>query len=319
MANNFTNGYATIFMKVLDELMVQEAVTGWMEQNAGQVQYNGGKTVKVPKMTMSGLGNYSRSTGYPAGDVSLEYETFTMTQDRGRKLSVDSMDVNETNFIPNASKVASEFQREHVVPEIDAYRISKLATLAITADESCEYSYTVAKATILDKFLSLLGATKKAGFRNQPLVAFATTDAVTALESAAGDKIRAATFSQGGLNFTVPSINGCPIIEVDDSRMVSAINIKSDGWEKGSSAADINFMIIPRKAPIAISKQNKGKFFTPDENQDADAWVYDYRRYHDLWVMDNKVNGIAVNFKDSKPSGQSGQSGASGASGSSGQ
>ena len=300
MANNFTNGYATLFQKVLDELMVQEAVTGWMEGNAGQVIYNGGKDVKIPKMSMSGLGNYDRATGYPVGDVALEYETKTMTQDRGRKLSVDAMDVDETNFIPSASKVASEFQRIHVVPEVDAYRLSALATMAIAADKSCEYGYTVAKETILDKVLAAITASNKAGFRDVPKMIHMTDDAYAALMSAAGDKLRTVTFSQGGIDFEVPSINKNPIIVTDEARLVSAITVGADGWEKGASAKDINFMVIPRNVPIAISKQDKGKFFTPDENQDADAWIYAYRRYHDLWAMDNKVAGIAVNFKDAE-------------------
>ena len=59
-------------------------------------------------------------------------------------------------------------------------------------------------------------------------------------------------------------------------------------------------MIIPRSVPIAISKQDKMKIFTPEENQSADAWIVDYRRYHDVWTMDNKVAGIAVNFKDAQ-------------------
>ena len=318
MANSFTNGYATIFSTVLDELMVQEAVTGWMEDNAGQVQYNGGKTVKIPKMAMSGLGNYSRQTGYPAGDVSMEFETKTMTQDRGRKLSVDSMDVNETNFIPTMSKVASEFQRIHVVPEIDAYRLSALATMAINKDTSVEYGYTVSSATIEAKILAGLKAVKKAGFRGVPCMIHASSDVIEALQLAAGNKLRSMTFSQGGINYEVPSINNNPIIDTDDDRLVSALNIKSDGWEKGSSAIDVNFLIIPRIVPIAVSKQNEGKFFTPKENQNADAWVYDYRRYHDIWTMDNRVAGVFANFKQSKPEGASGATGATGSSGASG-
>ena len=31
--------------------------------------------ILIPKMTMSGLADYSRQTGYVAGDVTLEYET----------------------------------------------------------------------------------------------------------------------------------------------------------------------------------------------------------------------------------------------------
>lgn len=309
--------YADIFQTVLDEMMVQDAVTGWMEANAGQVIYNGGKTVKIPKLSMSGLGNYGRpnaGNGYPMGDVSLEYETRTMTQDRGRQLTIDAMDVNEANFVPTASLISSEFQRVAVVPEIDAYRLSALATMAITADESCEYSYTPAAATIVAKLEAAIAAVKKAGFRNVPLVIHARTDVVTALETAVGDKLRAQSFAQGGIDLSVPSFNGYPIIETDDERMVSAIQIKTDGWQKGASAIDINFMVIPRSVPIAVSKQDKVKIFSPDQNQDADAWKIDYRRYHDIWAMDNKIAGIACNFAGAKPASESGDSAASGAS-----
>ena len=97
---------------------------------------NGGAEVKIPKMSVQGMGDYDRDNGYQQGGVTLEYETRKMTQDRGRKFHLDAMDVNETNFVATASSVMGEFQRVHVVPEIDAYRISKLATDTITAKKA---------------------------------------------------------------------------------------------------------------------------------------------------------------------------------------
>ena len=43
---------ATIFQQQLDKIAVQDAVTGWMDANAGQVKYNGGAEVKIPKMSV---------------------------------------------------------------------------------------------------------------------------------------------------------------------------------------------------------------------------------------------------------------------------
>lgn len=59
-----------------------------------------------------------------------------MTQDRGRKFTLDAMDTNETNFVVNAAGAMAQFQREYVIPEIDAYRISKLASDAIAGGQS---------------------------------------------------------------------------------------------------------------------------------------------------------------------------------------
>lgn len=128
--------YAQIFQTVLDEQMVAGSKTSWMEGNSSLVQYNGGNTVKIPKFVMDGMGNYDRATGYAAGSSTLTYETMTMTQDRGRKFMLDAMDVNETNFVANASTLMGEFQKTQVIPEVDSYRISKIASLAIAASKA---------------------------------------------------------------------------------------------------------------------------------------------------------------------------------------
>ena len=101
---------ADIFMRNLDKIAMRDATTGWMDANAGQVIYNGGATVKIPKMTVQGLGVYDRDNGYAQGSVGLTYETYTLTQDRGRKFHLDAMDVDETNFVATASQVMAERQ-----------------------------------------------------------------------------------------------------------------------------------------------------------------------------------------------------------------
>ena len=95
--------YATVFMEELDSQLLDQSTTGWMEENAGQVQYNGGAEVKIPKMQMSGLGNYDRDGGFAKGAVTVTYETRKLTQDRGRTFQLDAMDVDEMNFAPTAA------------------------------------------------------------------------------------------------------------------------------------------------------------------------------------------------------------------------
>ena len=293
--------YAELFQTVLDEQIVQESVTGWMDANAGQIQYNGGKDVKVPKMTMTGLGDYNRATGYPEGSVNLEYETFTMTQDRGTQFLLDQMDVNETNFVANATRVMTEFQRMFVIPEVDAYRISKIATYGMEGGEA-EYGYTPAANTIIG---ALADAVEVGGYDSYIL---ATPETVKALEMQIGaNNLSSVTYSQAGFDQTVPAFNGRPIIKVDPSRMVSAIQTNDlsggagGGWEKGASALDINFIVVPRTTPIAVNKLDEPKIFEPSQVQEYSGWLIDYRRYHDLWVMDNKAQEIFVNVKDAKP------------------
>lgn len=134
---------ATIFQQQLDKIAVQDAVTGWMDANAGQVKYNGGAEVKIPKMSVQGMGDYDRDNGYQQGSVTMEYETRKMTQDRGRLFQLDPMDINENNFVTTAGAVMGEFQRTRVIPEIDAYRISKIATETIAANKAGMVGYAL--------------------------------------------------------------------------------------------------------------------------------------------------------------------------------
>ena len=53
-------------------------------------------------------------------------------------------------------------------------------------------------------------------------------------------------------------------------------------------------LICPKSAPIAVSKTDNVKIITPENNQFADAWDIDYRKYHDLFIPDNKKAVIAV-------------------------
>lgn len=300
---------ATLFQTNLDKIAIQDATTGWMDANAGQVIYNGGAEVKIPKMSVQGMGDYDRDTGYVQGGVTLEYETRKMTQDRGRKFQLDAMDVNENNFVTTASSVMGMFQREQVIPEIDAYRLSALAAQAINYQSGAlvEYGYTAAEGTVLRKIKEGIKAVRDHGY-NGPLVIHAISDVTMELEIALAGKISAVDFAKGGINTKVPAVDGVPIIETPANRMYTAIKLndgktsqqEKGGYEKGDTAKQINFMVMPRTTPIAITKQDKMKIFTPDTNQDADAWKMNYRRFHDIWVLDSRLNSIWVNIKEAK-------------------
>lgn len=302
---------ATLFQNKLDKVAIQEAVTGWMDANAGQVIYNGGAEVKIPKMSVQGLGDYDRDNGYQQGGVTLEYETRKMTQDRGRKFQLDPMDVNENNFVTTAAAVMGEFQRMYVVPEIDAYRLSKIATEAITAKKAgmVTYGYTpgAEQTSALRKLKEGIKAVRNMGY-NTPLIVHATPDFIMELELELAGKITAVTFSQGGINTQVPSVDSVPLISTPSNRMYTAIKIndgktggqEQGGYKKGDTAKDINFMILPRTTPIAITKQDIMRIFDPTVNQKLNAWQMDYRRFHDLWVLDNKIDSVYLSIKDTE-------------------
>lgn len=305
MAN--TIQYATIFQNTLDQLAIQEMLTSWMDGNAGQVIYSGGKEIKLPTLTVDGLADYGRegNAGYVQGDVNFSYQTMTMTQDRGRGFSIDANDVDETGFVLTASNIMGEFQRSKVVPEIDAYRLSKVVAKAQDANK--KYAYTPSKDTIIQEIKEGIKKIREAG-HNGDLVIHATYDVMLEIELAMLGKIQSATFSAGGIDTTCPVIDGCPIIVTPQNRMYSQIQLfdgKTSGQEKGgytkaTGANDVNFIVMQRTAPIAVTKQDTMRIFDPNTNQKANAWAMDYRRYHDLWVKDSALSSIYVNLKGAR-------------------
>ena len=301
---------AALFQTTLDQIAVQEATTGWMDANAGQVIYNGGAEVKIPKMTVQGMGNYDRNNGYQQGSVTLEYETKKMTQDRGRLFQLDPMDINENNFVTTAAAVMGEFQRTQVVPEIDAYRISKLATETIVANKAGMvvkgYTPGAASTSALRKLKEGIKAVRE-GY-NGALIVQATPDFIMELELELAGKIIMATFSKGGIQTQVPSVDGVPIIPTPSNRMYTAIKIndgktggqEKGGYEKGTSAKSLNFFVCPTTTPIAVTKQDIMRIFDPNINQKLNAWQMDYRRFHDMWILENRLDSVFLNIKEAE-------------------
>ena len=84
--------------------------------------------ILIPKMSIQGLANYNKQTGYVAGDVTLEYETKKCSYDRGRMFTIDAMDNIESAGIA-FGRLSGEFLRTKVVPELDAYRLAAYASI----------------------------------------------------------------------------------------------------------------------------------------------------------------------------------------------
>lgn len=296
--------YSQQFQTVLDAQMLAGATSAFMEANAGQVKYDGGDTVHIPEISMQGLAKYDRDEGFNQGSVTLKFNSCKMTQDRGRTFQLDSMDVNETNFVATAGTVMGEFQRTQVIPEIDSYRYSKIAALA-TAENKVTTGFTPAVATILEKLEAEITEIQDVVGEDEGLIIVMSTKLRTILNNA--DKfnryLNVAEFKNGSVNTTVKSFNDIPILGVPSARMKTAYvfndgktaNQQAGGFKADTGAKDINWVIMPQRAPIAVSKTDKVRVFTPELNQKADAWKIDYRKYHDLWIPKNRFAAIRVN------------------------
>jgi len=298
-----TIAYAEVLQTALDKKAVATLTSGFMDANAGQVIYNGGKYIKIPKMALSGLTDYDRDEGYSKGSVTLEYEQKEMEMDRGTSFQLDAMDVNESNFIATASTVAGEFQRTQVVPEVDAYRYSRIASLAVGNVSG----YTVDPLTVYEALIDDIAKVKDIVGENEEIVVSINGLVKSQLEKLKEFQrfVSVGEFSAGEIKTKINRINEAALLPVPSARMKDGYIFadgKTEGQKKGGfkaaeGAKQINWIVMPKRAPIAVCKQDKMKIFDPSTNQKADAWFVGYRKYHDLWIKDNMLETIVPNIQ----------------------
>lgn len=296
---------AAMFQQELDKQAIQEATSGWMEVNAGQVKYTGGAEVKIPKLDMDGLGDYN--DGFADGSVNLGYETKKLTQDRGRRFTFDEHAVDETNFALTAARVMGEFQRTKVIPEIDAYRYSAIASGAISKSQA-RGGYTPGENDILENLYQDIARVHDAVGDSVSLIITMSTQvaAMFDMSKALAKYLSVSDFKKGDINIKVNSLGEHVIIRVGSARMKTEYIFndgrtsgqESGGFKATGAAKNINWIIMPRNVPIAVSKTDNIRIFDPETYQKSRSWALDYRKYHDLWIPDNKWANIFVNVKE---------------------
>lgn len=297
MANSITTFKK--YIDLIDDVYKENAKTSILDGDNSLVQAgSNAHEIVIPKISMDGLGDYSRNGGYVDGDVTVTNETVEFNYDRGRAFTVDAMDNEETAGVA-FGKLAGEFIRVKVVPELDAFRFAKYAGIS-----------GISKVTT--------GATLSTG-----------ADVIAALRAGTTEMDEDEVPAEDRHLFITPTIYGlvqdmdttksrevmsrfADITLVPQNRFYTAItlydgktdtsansgtNQKAGGFVKASAAKDINFMIIHKPAVLQYTKHTVTKIITPEENQTADAWKFPYRAYGLADVYENKAAGIYLHHK----------------------
>lgn len=292
MAN--TINLVTKFVPIMDEVYKRESVTSILDTANSNIQWIGANAVKVFKFAADGLGTYSRANGFVTGDLSATWETLTLSQDRGRSFHLDVMDNEETLGMTLAG-LTSQFIRVEVAPEIDAYRFAKYASTSniLSANANlANVSDIVAAIDAADTAMS------NQEVPHEGRILFVSEACYAALKEKVTRFIENA---EGNVNREIEVFDGMRVIRVPQNRFNTAITLY-DGSTSGQTAGGyivpastsypINFMIIHPSAVVQIVKHVVPRLFSPQQNLEADAWLYQYRVYHDAFVLDNKVKGI---------------------------
>lgn len=286
MAN--TIELAKLYAPILAEAFKKDSLTQILETNSNRALYEGASAneVKIPILSTDGLGNYSKTTGYPDGSVSLTWETRALTQDRGRRFNIDTID-NAESLDLVVGNLLSDFQRSKVVPEVDAYRFSKIALGSATSNRA---NASITTGANLEKAVNEAGvALDDEEVARENRVLFLTPAMLNLLKSQVS---RFVMNDENNIKREVLTYDGMPVISVPENRFYSGITISTNGFT--NTGVKLNFIIVHKDSVIPVVKHNPIRLFSPEQNQDADAYLLVYRLYHDLFIQPNKQNGIYV-------------------------
>lgn len=295
------------YLPVLDEQYRAESRSAVLDYPKEWVQdTKDAKKVKLAKMRVDKMGNYSREKGFVKGSADLTWEEHTFTQDRGRSIQVDHMDNQET-FGMAFGRLAGRFQKDAIIPELDAYRFATYYQKAGT-----KLTFTVTSGAIL-KLIDDLDAQFTDDevdgdaliFSNAQVFNFMINDPQIVKHISVVDS------SDKAINKKIYMYDNHPIHKVPKKRFYTKI-VQYDGETAGQEeggyvpapdAQVIGLMMIDPNAVVQISKRAIARIWAPSRelaagtdgvNPDADAWRFDFRVYHDAWVLEEKVAGIAA-------------------------
>ncbi len=294
MAN--TVSLVSTFLRLIDAAYKAESKTAPLDALTQAPNFLNANEVKVLKLSMVGLGNYSRVTGYPAGDLVAAWETMTLAAERGRAFSLDRMDDEEMLGLA-LGNVIREWMRMYVAPEIDAYRFAKYAT---GAGNYVSAGATLTKDTILPAIDVAKAALRADEVPMDGVKLYISDECAGFLEGSINRVIQ----NENGVDRRIFTLDGMEIVEVPQTRFYTAITLNAGatsdagGFIKNvATGKDINFLMLRPDAVLQPIKLNVLKYFSPEVNQTSDGHLWQYRLYHDAFVYENKVNGIYLHKK----------------------
>ena len=121
--------FAKTYIPIIDEVYQNASVSRVLTSSGRIVRStHNAREIMIPKISVSGLGDYTRDQGYRTGSINLEFQTRQMNYDRGIKITADVMDVAESGIEDCFFEAGAELQRCHVAPEADAFTFSQIAS-----------------------------------------------------------------------------------------------------------------------------------------------------------------------------------------------
>ncbi len=278
------------YTTILDRVYQREATSSCLNSPARMARAGrNAREIMVPKIAVTGLGDYTRNVGYRTGSIDFSYETKQFNYDRGIRLMADVMDVEEAGVMDCFVQAGAELERTQVAPEADAFTYAAIASHEGVAVEEADLSK--AKATdVLAALRAVTNRMDEAQVTPGSRYLFLTPTLKGVLDD----------YSLANPNMSNRVLTRFSrIVEVPQARFYTKVDLLSGegdsfGYRKAADGRAINFMVVERSAVIKFDKHVASRVFSPDELESLDSYMMKYRKYGIVELLDNRLPGVAV-------------------------
>ena len=294
MANSVTSiNYVDQFSTILDKKYASELKTYALMQSNPGVTWVNSNTIKIPKLTVGGFKNHTRGNAFNLGAVSNEFEVKTLSFDRDIEIVIDQMDIDETNLIMSIANIQNTLEETQSIPEQDSYRFSKIYADIVDPLKGNKTASVVTKSAsdVLAWFDDNMAKMDDASVPAEGRILYVTPEYKKLINRAMSRQL---TAKDKAVETAIDRLGDVEIITVPSARMRTEYTF-TDGCVPATKAGKIGLILIHPSAVVCREKYSYIKVFTPgSDSRTADSYILQERRYGDLFILDNKYDGIEV-------------------------
>lgn len=280
-----------IYVQLLDEVYTSVAKTAVLD-GAPELARQGATAgeLVIPVLKMDGLADYDPAAGYTRGNVEFKLTTAKCNFDRGRQFMVDAVDNIDTAGMA-FGRLAAEFLRTKVIPELDAFRVATYAKAGeahitagvITSGEEAIKAIAAKYAEMTDN---------EVPEEDRHLFITSTVQSLimgldTIKSKAVMDKFASIQVMPSARFYTA-------IAQLDGKKSGE----EQGGFKKADTGKALDFLMIHKPAVIQFQKRLVSKAIAPEDNPDADAWLFNFREVGIADTYKNKLVGIAGQYHE---------------------
>lgn len=306
---------------VIDEVLVHDSKTSMLEDDTGMLvdtDFKMAGWVKIADILLSGLGwyvnhghtevagantgNYSAYNGnngtnardgYPIGNASISFTLYQLRYKRGASFQIDEVD-NEESANILGGKLAVDFARRSIVPEVDATRFSVIAdNTNISLGNKVTETLTI--DNILGNFYKGFEWLTNHGVAEDNQILFVSTSVNTLLGTTPSLTrfITQENITSGkGITLTINKFQGREIVVVPNDRFFTDISLADNGYLPSATSKQLNYLIVDKRSALGIKKLDQVRVYGPNVVSDFFGTKINFLVYHDLIVAKNKVVGL---------------------------